>query len=129
MIAAWIFVGLCLVLCLFQLALIGGAPWGHLTQGGQQRGALTPRARGMAALSMAIIVFMALGILSAGGSWPHWPEFASWLALWIMSLSSIANWLTPSTGERLIWGPVSLVMLGCALFVLITGPERVSPPL
>ena len=129
MIAAWVFVGFCLVICLFQLALIGGAPWGHLTQGGQQQGALTPRARGMVALSMAVIVLMALGILSAAGSWPHWPEFASWLALGIMSLSTIANWLTPSKWERLIWGPVCLAMLGCALFVLITGPERVSGPL
>ncbi|WP_309629436.1 hypothetical protein [Brevundimonas sp.] len=118
MIASWTFSGLCLLLCLFQLALIAGAPWGDLTQGGRQEGVLSPGARLLSAVSIPILVFMALGILSAAGSWPHWPRFAGWLALGVTGLTTVANWASPSKRERLIWGPVSLAMLACALLAL-----------
>lgn len=122
MIAAWMFSGLCLLLCLFQLALIAGAPWGELTQGGRQEGVLSPGARLLCAASILILVFMALGVLSAAGSWPRWPRSASWLALGVTGLTTIANWASPSKRERLLWGPVSLAMLVSALLALFSEP-------
>lgn len=119
MIAAWIFVGFCLILSLFQLALIGGAPWGRLTQGGGQHGALRLPARVLAAVSIAVVVFMALCILSAAGRWPYWPAWTGWVTLGLVSLTTVANGISPSRPERVIWTPVSLAMLFCALHVLI----------
>lgn len=122
MIAAWTFSGLCLLLCLFQLALIAGAPWGDLTQGGRQEGVLSLGARLLAAASIPVLVFMGFGILSAAGSWPHWPRFAGWLALGVTGLTTVANWASPSKRERMIGGPVALAMLGCALLVMFNEP-------
>jgi hypothetical protein len=117
--AAWVFLGCCFALCAFQFALIAGAPWGHLTQGGRQHGALRPAAKGFAAVSIVLIVLMVLAILSANGTWPYWPRFTGWLALGPMLLTTVANWISPSRSERLLWGPVSLIMLGSAVVALI----------
>lgn len=122
MVPAWIFGGFSLVLCVFQLALIGGAPWGHLTQGGRHGGALEPGARVLAAVSMVVVVLMAFGILSGAGSWPDWPRWTGWLALGIAGLAAVANQVSPSRPERRVWGPVSLVMLCCALLVMVGFP-------
>lgn len=120
MITAWVFVGLCVALSLFQLALIGGAPWGHLTQGGLRQGVLTSQGKAVAGLSMLIAAAMALAILSAADVWPHWPAWAGWLAVGLTGLSALGNWASRSRPERRVWGPVSLVMLACGLRVMVS---------
>ncbi len=57
----------------FQIALIIGAPWGCLTQGGRVDRALTASSRFAAAGSIVILVVLALAILSAVGNWPGCP--------------------------------------------------------
>ncbi len=101
----------------FQIALILGAPWGRITQGGQVEGPLPRSGRIIAALSIALLAGMALAILSADGRWPGWPAWTGWGAVAVNTLSMVLNWITPSAPERKLWGPVMTVMLVLALAV------------
>jgi hypothetical protein len=65
----------------FQAALIFGAPWGRITQGGQTEGALPMSGRLVAAASIFVLVGMALAVLSSDGGWPNWPSWTIWIAL------------------------------------------------
>ncbi len=110
----------CLAIVFFQIALIAGAPLGEYTQGGQTSGALPLRGRIIAAISIPILLFCGVAILSAAG-FPglDWPRKAGWFALAIMVISAILNWITPSKKERAVWGPIMLVMAGFAAHVMI----------
>ena len=101
----------------FQIALIFGAPWGRITQGGQVDGPLPPSGRVIAGISIAILVGMALAILSAEGRWPNWPAWTGWAAVGVNAISMVLNWITPSRAERMLWGPVMTAL--CVLAVAI----------
>ncbi len=114
---------LCLGVVGFQFALIAGAPLGPWTQGGQHEGALPVSGRLLAALSVPVLVFMGLAIVSAagfaGGFWPRW---TGWVALAVSGASCVLNWITPSARERAVWGPVTLIMVALAGYVMAVGP-------
>lgn len=103
----------------FQIALILGAPLGRYTQGGQHDGALPVSGRMIAAVSIPIVLFQALAILSAAG-FPgvDWPIWTGWVAFAVQAMTTVLNWITPSKPERAVWGPVTLVMTAMALVVL-----------
>ncbi|TNY47016.1 hypothetical protein FGC33_03550 [Streptococcus pyogenes] len=101
----------------FQVALILGAPWGRLTQGGQVEGALPRSGRMVAALSIVLLVAMALAILSADGHWPGWPRWTGWGAVAVTGVSMVLNWITPSAAERRLWGPIMTLMFGLSFAV------------
>jgi len=103
----------------FQIALIFGAPWGRLTQGGQHEGALPIPGRIAAAASIVVLAGMGLAILSASGGWPHWPSWTGWAALAVQAVSMGLNWATPSAAERRLWGPITSFMFAMALVVLL----------
>ena len=101
----------------FQVALILGAPWGRITQGGQVEGPLPLSGRIVAAASIAILIGMALAILSADGRWPGWPSWTGWAAVAMNALLMVLNWITPSAAERTLWGPITTVIFGLAVAV------------
>ena len=101
----------------FQIALILGAPWGRITQGGQIEGPLPGSGRIIAAASIVVLVAMALGILSADGGWPEWPAWTGWAAVGVTAVSTVLNWITPSAAERRLWGPIMTVMLALSVAV------------
>ncbi|MEC7669852.1 MAG: hypothetical protein VXZ18_12145 [Pseudomonadota bacterium] len=103
----------------FQIALIAGAPWGHLTQGGQVQGALPKSSRVIAAVSIPINLCMALAILSAAGFWPNWPVWTSWAALVLHGVVAVLNCITPSRAERRLWAPVTLIILLSAVLIVL----------
>ncbi|WP_424932094.1 hypothetical protein [Amaricoccus macauensis] len=105
----------------FQIALIAGAPWGHLTQGGQHEGPLSTVGRVAAFISIFIVMAMAFGILSGAGLWPHWPRWTQWTALAVQVLSCVLNWITPSKPERRLWGPLTSILLALAAVVVFAG--------
>ena len=109
----------CLAIVFFQIALIAGAPLGRYTQGGQHAGALPVSGRIIAAVSIPVVLFQALAILSAAG-FPGlgWPVWTGWVAFAVQIVTTILNWITPSKPERAVWGPVTLVMSAMALVVL-----------
>ncbi|MEP5155218.1 hypothetical protein [Planktotalea sp.] len=106
----------------FQLCLIGGAPWGEYTQGGQNIGPLPRRNRVFAGVSIFVLAAMAAAVLSAAGAWPNWPTWTAWVVLATQALSTLLNWITPSVKERRLWGPITLVLLILALIVVFLGP-------
>ena len=94
----------------FQVALLLGAPWGRLTQGGQVDGALPWTGRLAAVGSAGLLAAMAAAMRSADGGWPNWPMWTAWATLALSAASMLMNWITPSKPERLVWGPVTTVM-------------------
>ncbi len=120
-IAAWIFVGLAAVVVAFQVALLAGAPWGHLTQGGRRTGRLPTSGRSLAAVSVVVLVAFALVVTARSGvALPAWQPTARYL-VWVVvaygALGVLANAATPSAAERRLWLPVTVVMLAASLVV------------
>jgi hypothetical protein len=109
----------CLAIVFFQVALIAGVPLGVYTQGGKHEGALPLSGRIVAAVSIPVVLFQALAILSAAG-FPglDWPVWTGWAAFAVQAVTTVLNWITPSKPERAVWGPVTLVMTAMALVVL-----------
>lgn len=109
---------LSLVVC-FQIALIFGAPWGRLTQGGQHDGALPMSGRIGAAVSIVALGAISLCVLSVAGYWPGWPRWVGWIVVAFCTLSTVLNWITPSRAERRLWGPITTAMLALAVGLLV----------
>ena len=59
---AMIYLTVCLCVIGFQIALIAGAPWGRITQGGQVDGALPMQGRVIAVVSIGLLVFESIGL-------------------------------------------------------------------
>ncbi len=105
----------------FQVALILGAPWGRLTQGGKHEGALPLVGRVAAGVSIFLLAGQALAILSVAGNWPAWPDWTGWVAVTLSGVTMGLNWATPSAAERKLWGPITTVMFGLALAAVLGG--------
>ena len=101
-----------------QVALIAGAPWGRLTQGGLYEGALPTWGRAAAGVSIFILIALALSVLSQAGVGPLWPRWTAWAALAIQAMVTTANWATRSKAERRLWAPITSVMLALMLAVM-----------
>jgi hypothetical protein len=109
----------CLAIVFFQIALIAGVPLGRYTQGGRYPGALPVTGRIIAAVSIPVLLFQAMAILSAAG-FPGlgWPRWTGWVALAVQGVTAVLNLITPSKPERAVWGPVTVVMAAMALVVM-----------
>ena len=109
---------------LFQLALALGAPWGELTLGGRWRGRLPGAIRVMPLVSAALLAFFSAVLLARAGFGPHALEQFSPALAWVVvaycALGCIANTITPSRRERLLWLPVVAVMLASSLVVALS---------
>jgi cytochrome bd-type quinol oxidase subunit 2 len=108
----------------FQLALALGAPWGAYAMGGAVPGRF-PRALRIAAIVQALaIVLLALIELSAADlAFADLVDALPWLVWIVVAISAVAlvlNAITPSSGERRVWGPVSAVLLMSSLVVALT---------
>lgn len=114
--AANIYTFLCAILICFQVSLVLGAPLGHLTQGGFQPGVLSILGRTVAALSAILLVAMAIVVQRYARNQTNlrWPM---WVVLGVTTLTTFANFVTPSLWERALWAPVATVMLVCAFSV------------
>lgn len=117
--AAIIYILIVFLVIVFQFCLIGGAPWGRITQGGRYQGALPYSGRVAAGFSALLLVFMAVGVASEAGMITTLPKWIANTGLAIQSLSAILNWITPSRAERLLWGPITTIMLLLAAYVAI----------
>ena len=116
---AHLYATICLATVFFQIGLIAGLPLGRYTQGGQHEGALPLSGRIVALVSIPILLWMALSILSAAG-FPglDWPRWTGWAAFAVTCGICMLNWITPSTEERRVWGPITTVMAALALVVM-----------
>ena len=106
------------VIC-FQIALIFGAPWGRITQGGTHDGALPRKGRIIAAISIALLLFMILSMLSITGRWPNWPTWTGWVTVVINLIMCVLNWITPSRAERILWGPITTIIVTLSASIML----------
>ena len=104
------------IVIVFQLALAFGAPWGEFTQGGRFKGTLPLSGRILAVLSVPILIFMCCSIASAAGLIFEWYRWTAYVTVSIQGLTAIFNLITPSSKERLVWGPVTTIAFFLALF-------------
>ena len=122
--AARIFAALIAIVCLFQLALAGGAPWGEFAMGGAFPGVFPAPMRVAAVAQAAVLAAFALIVLiRAGPAASRWRRAAAW-GVWpvvaVMALSVVLNLITPSGMERLIWAPVTLLLFLSSLRVALS---------
>ena len=104
------------IVIVFQLALAFGAPWGEFTQGGRFKGTLPLSGRILAVLSVPILIFMGCSIASAAGLIFEWYRWTAYVTVGLQGLTAIFNLITPSSKERLVWGPVTTIAFFLALF-------------
>ena len=122
--AAYLFSVLIAFVVAFQLALALGAPWGEMAMGGKFPGRLPPRMRIAALVQIVVLVFIALIVLTRAGV--ILDEFSSlsksviWAVVVFSLIGAILNTITPSKKERMLWAPVSLVLLICATYVAVS---------
>lgn len=122
--AAYLFSILIAFVVGFQLALALGAPWGELAMGGKFSGRLPPAMRIAALVQIVLLVFIALIVLTRAGV--ILGEFSSlsksliWAVVVFSLIGAILNTITPSKKERMLWAPVSLVLLICATCVAVS---------
>ena len=113
---------LCLVV-LFQLALVLGAPWGEFTQGGANSGTLPTSGRLLAGLSSLLLLVMAAALLARADDGPfrglpaRLITVLAWCTTIYAGISVALNAITPSSRERMLWLPVTCVIL---LFAVVT---------
>ena len=108
---------------MFQVGLALGAPWGAYAMGGKFPGRYPAAMRVAALVQAALLVVVALVVLSAAGlalpsasrSFP----WLIWLAVAFSAVSVVLNAITPSAGERRIWVPVAVAMLVSSLVVAL----------
>ena len=122
--AVWLNVSLLAIITIFQIALIAGAPWGEFAFGGRNKGTLPRNLR----VGSAISCFLYLGIgghfLAQIGVFPQLLEsnlntLANWSNVGIFSLALVMNTITPSKKERLLWAPVTLVLLASSVIIAL----------
>jgi len=122
-VAALVFAGLTAIVCLFQLALAAGAPWGAYAMGGAFPGVMPPPMRVAAFVQIFVLGGVAAVVLSrAGVVLPRWRRTARWLAWVIVGLLGVGvvlNLITPSAMERAIWAPVAVLLFASALRVAL----------
>jgi hypothetical protein len=119
--AALVFNGAITMVVLFQLALALGVPWGEFGWGGAYVGMLPPLMR-LASLASIILLlgFATLVSIRAGLLLPHWQAMSRtgvWFVVAYCAVGVVANALTPSENERLVWLPVAVVLLGSSTIV------------
>jgi hypothetical protein len=121
---AFLFSGLCLVVIVFQFALVLGAPWGEYTMGGEIKGVLPPNRRAAAVIQILILILFALVALTRAGLILPGLYGFSRVAIWVIAaffvFGSFTNWTSKSKKERYLWGPVNVLMLASSLILALS---------
>ena len=109
----------------FQIALAAGAPWGAYAMGGAFPGRFPLALRIAAFVQAALIVAMAVVVLSRAGlvlaGWSGRTRRLVWCVVAFATVSLVLQLMTPSAGERAIWAPVALLLLASSTVVAIEG--------
>jgi cytochrome bd-type quinol oxidase subunit 2 len=126
--AAIVFALLAGVGILFQLAIVLGAPLGHLTQSGVIEGALPAKMR-VVAIVWALVLLAMGWVVLAQAEVVHTtgPASARWTILVVLVLVAMRLLMTlisPSGTERMLWVPINIVMLVCAFIVASYAPRE-----
>lgn len=113
-----------LIVVLFQCALALGAPWGSLAMGGKFPGKYPLKMRitclPLIALliAWAVIVAMRAGLVQTDT--PSTVNTLVWIVVGLNALGFLMNLISPSKWERILWVPVTLIMLLCSVTVALS---------
>lgn len=112
------------VVALFQLALVLGAPMGEYAFGGQNPGKLPNRFRMASAFSFVVLLALAGHYFAQAGVFtpvlPAGPNtVANWLLVGLFVLGLIMNSMSRSKKERQMWVPVLLLIVVLAFIVAL----------
>lgn len=111
------------LLAVFQLALIGGAPWGSFAWGGKER-VLSRRLRIGSGFSIVIYVLIAAIVLDRAGVIDVLPDVVSTVGIWIVfayfCLGTVLNAISRSKPERYTMTPVTVVLAVLSLLVALS---------
>ena len=95
-----------------------------MTWGGKYPGRLPVRLRFISALSAVLLaVFTMVVEIRAGVVAAHWQALSRsliWVVVAYCALGTVANAITPSKWERILWLPVVLVLLVTSLRVALS---------
>ncbi len=118
------FVVLLGILCVFQLALAAGAPWGRFAWGGQHEGVLPAGYRVASAVSVLVYGFVAVLALDRAGVIDVLPDAVSQVGMWIafalLALGVVMNAISRSKRERYAMTPLALALAVLALFIALS---------
>jgi hypothetical protein len=121
--AAYLYCLLTAVVVVFQFCLVAGAPWGEFAMGGKFPGKYPPRMRIITLLMIPILIFVAVIVLVRSGllleEYYDFSKTAIWAVVAFSALGAIMNTITPSKKERMLWAPVTIVLLLCASYVAL----------
>ena len=120
-VATLIFLLVAFIVIAFQLALMLGAPWGQLTLGGKYAKVLPAQARLICLCTTLILcAFVVVVLVRAGLILPHWFVMSQQL-IWVIVIycfvGVIANALTPSRYERIVWLPATTALFASSLCI------------
>lgn len=122
--AAFILVAVQIIVSLFQLALVLGAPMGEYTLGGQTQGKLSIKLRVVSAISLLVNLAIAGHYLAQTGTIQtllpsDLNQIANWGLVVFTASGLVMNSISRSKKERNMWVPVLLLSLTCAVIVAI----------
>ena len=120
--AAIAFCTLLLVLGALQLLLAAGAPIGHLAWGGEHR-VLPARLRIGSVVTTGLYAVFAVVVLDRSGLVSVLPAQASQVGIWVITgvflLGAIPNFISRSKPERYVMAPLSLLLSGLSMVILL----------
>ena len=122
--AAYIYCLLTAVVALFQFGLALGLPWGELAMGGKFPRRYPPRMRVAALVMIVVLIFVATIVLIRSRLvlefYYDFSEYAIWGVVIFSALGAMMNLITPSKKERLLWGPVAVILFICVTYVALS---------
>jgi hypothetical protein len=119
--AARLFAFLTLAVVLFQCALVAGMPWGEFAWGGTYPGQLPVEMRVASALSALLLLVLGTVVMTRAGIFlPRWHLLSRkliWVVVAYCAVGVVANAITPSAWERIVWLPVTIALLATSMVV------------
>jgi len=119
--SAYVFTILSAIIILFQLGLTVGMPWGKASMGGKYPGKYPPKMRVVSLVNIFIMIIIALIVLiKANIIFPQIKNISGIAIYFVVGfsvLATILNIITPSKIERIIWAPVTTLLLLTSIIV------------
>ncbi len=113
-----------IIVILFQIGLGLGMPWGKLSMGGKFPGIYPYKMRIACIFQILILGVMGTIVFTrAGIMFPDWYPYSVkiiWVEVVFFSIGVVLNSITPSKWERIIWAPVTIILLVCSILVATT---------
>ena len=118
-----------IVVALFQLALVLGAPMGEYAFGGQNKGKLPTRLRISSAFSFVLLLAGAGHYFAQAGVFQQLAPgaintVANWVLVGFFAIGLVMNAISRSKKERQMWVPVLLLSVVLSIIVAFGADSR-----